>query len=74
MAEALSLASHVTSLLLWGNNFGPSSSRAFLDTLTAAAAGGSQGALSPSGGAALVIDIKPYEADGRAQVAMLEVV
>ena len=71
------MASHVTSLLIWGNNFGPSSSRAFLDTLTAAAAASGGGATLPLGDAVsvggLVIDIKPYEADGRAQVAMLEV-
>jgi Ran GTPase-activating protein (RanGAP) involved in mRNA processing and transport len=61
LAEALSLASHVQSLFLWGNHFGPSSARAFMDTLAATGTGG------------LSIDLRPYEADGRAQVALLHV-
>ena len=66
LAEALSLASHVQSLLLWGNNFGPSSSRAFLESM----GGGRSGS---GGGDAMIVDIRPYEADGRAQVALVEV-
>lgn len=60
LAEALSLASHIKSLLLWGNSFGPVSSRAFLDTLA------SMEDSQP------VIDIKPYAVDGVAQVALVE--
>ena len=69
LAEALALASHLQALLLWGNNFGPASSKAFLETLGAggACAGGS------GGGGGLAVDFRPYEADGRAQVALLEV-
>ena len=73
MAEALALASHLQALLLWGNNFGPASSKAFLETLGASAAGASGGGCGSGGGGGLAVDFRPYEADGRAQVALLEV-
>mmetsp|Transcript_5148 Transcript_5148/g.11205 ORF Transcript_5148/g.11205 Transcript_5148/m.11205 type:complete len:387 (-) Transcript_5148:369-1529(-) len=61
LAEALSFATHLQEFLVWGNSFGPAASRAMLDTLSATA----------QQGQALVVDIKPYEVDGRAQVALL---
>lgn len=60
LAEALSLASNLQVFLLWGNKFGPSSGRAFLDTLG-------------QSGMRVVTDVKPYEVDGVAQVALMEV-
>lgn len=58
LAEALSLSQHLHEFMVWGNAFGPGSSRAFLDTLQ-------QANLSR-----LQTDVQPYEVDGRAQVAL----
>jgi Ran GTPase-activating protein (RanGAP) involved in mRNA processing and transport len=60
LAEALPLSSHLCSLLLWGNTFAPNASKAFLDSISAVGEG-------------LLVDIKPYQADDRAQVAHAEV-
>ncbi|KAL6751782.1 hypothetical protein V8C86DRAFT_2769909 [Haematococcus lacustris] len=62
LADALSLAGHLQLLLLWGNVFGPASSRALLEAL------GSDGHKVEQ----LVIDVRPYEVDGVAQVAHLD--
>lgn len=61
LAESLPLSSHLCTLLLWGNNFAPNSSKAFMDSISAI------------GEDQLLVDIKPYSADGRAQVAFVEV-
>ncbi|KAJ9505332.1 hypothetical protein QJQ45_026712 [Haematococcus lacustris] len=70
LADALSLAGHLQLLLLWGNVFGPASSRAFLEAL------GSDGhkarRLRQGLVEQLVIDVRPYEVDGVAQVAHLD--
>ena len=61
LAEALPLSSHLCSLLLWGNTFLPNAAKAFMDSIVAI------------GEEQLLVDIKPYSVDGRAQVACVEV-
>jgi len=60
LAEVLPLAGHLQSLLLWGNQMGTAACRALADALEQA-------------GGSLVTDIRAYEVDGRAQVALVDV-
>lgn len=60
LAEVLPLAAHLQTVLLWGNHMGPVACRALAD------------ALEQTNGS-LVTDIKPYEVDGRFQVALVDV-
>jgi len=68
VAEALSMSPHIQVLLIWGNVLGPASSRAFADTLAAI-----EHSQDRAGQEKLVIDVHPFEVDGRAQLAFVQV-
>ncbi|KAF5838112.1 hypothetical protein DUNSADRAFT_3362 [Dunaliella salina] len=68
VAEALSMSPHIQVLLIWGNVFGPTSSRAFADALAAI-----ENSQDRAGQEKLVMDVRPYEVDGRAQLAFVQV-
>mmetsp|Transcript_11464 Transcript_11464/g.32528 ORF Transcript_11464/g.32528 Transcript_11464/m.32528 type:complete len:403 (+) Transcript_11464:61-1269(+) len=63
MAHAMQLKPNLTTILVWGNHFGPAACVAFLETLERAEQEQSQ----------IVIDIEPYIVDGITQVAKVDI-